>query len=272
MFRTMMALVALALPFAATAAPGTKAEPRAAKPGSPGEVIRAALDATDNFDFTGVTLAAVLQTIGDQFKITIVLDRSTLNQMGFEPEGMNVELKMKSGKLRDALRAIVGQYNLTFVPIGDSLHITTEEQAIYKQLKQRVNVNLDAVPVGKAVKELAAKHGVNVVIDPRVVKSKAAENPVTLQVDDVPFEAAVRLLSELGDLAPVRMGNVLLVTTEARAEKLKNTEKLVPVPVPAVPMIPGLDGVGVGAVPAVPPMVIVPARPEKADPPAKEKE
>ena len=84
--------------------------------------------------------------------------------MGFEPEGMNVELKMKEGKLRNALRGIVGQYNLTFAIVGDSLVITTEEVAVYRQLKQRISVDYDAVPLSKAVKDLSSRYGVNVVI------------------------------------------------------------------------------------------------------------
>ena len=106
---------------------------------------------------------------------------------------MNIELKMKEGKLRNALKSMVGQYNLTYAIVGESLLITTEEMAVYRQLKQRITVDFDSVPLSKALKELSTKYGVSVVIDPRTVKSKASENPVTLQVDDVPFEAAVRL-------------------------------------------------------------------------------
>src|SRR4029079_17953732 len=138
-----------------------------------------------------------------------VLDRTVLQQMGFEPESLTVELKMKEGKLRNALRAIAGQYNLTFAIVGDALVITTEELAVYRQLKQRISVDYDAVPLSKALKELSSRYGVNVVIDPRTAKSKSAENPVTLQVDDVPFEAAVRLMCEMADLKPARMAHVV---------------------------------------------------------------
>jgi hypothetical protein len=178
--------------------------------------------------------------------------------MGFEPEIMNVDLKMKEGKLRNALRSMVGQYNLTYAIVGDSLLVTTEEMAVYRQLKQRINVDYDAVPFNKAIKELATKYSVSVVVDPKVVKSKTAENPVTLTVDDVPFEAAVRLMCEMADLKPARMGNVIYVTTEARADRLKDGDSLVPTP---RMVIPGLNdgpigGLGGGAIP--PPAVINP--------------
>ena len=250
------AVLALALPLAA--APGAKAEPKADKTASV-EAIRKALDSSGTFEFTAVTLGGVINTLSEQYKIPIVLDRAVLQQMGMEPEAMNVELKLKDGKLRTALRAIVGQYNLTFAVVGDSLIVTTEELAVYRQLKQRISVDYDNVPLQRALKDLATKYGVNVVIDPRAVKSKAADNPVTLQVDDVPFEAAVRLLCEMADLKPARMGNVIFVTTEARADKLKDGDSLVPNPAfnplnPGVLPVPGMaGGIGIGiALPTAP--------------------
>ena len=88
---------------------------------------------------------------------------------------------------------------------------------------------------------------------------------MTLQVDDVPFEAAIRLLCEMADLKPARMGNVIFVTTEARADKLKDSDSLVPtpgLPTPGLPgLIPGVGGFGGGG-------VVVPALPVNPPPPA----
>ena len=117
--------------------------------------------------------------------------------------------------------------------------------AVYRQLKQRISVDYDAVPLSKASRT-CTRYGVNVVIDPRTVKNKAAENPVTLQVDDVPFEAAMRLLCEMADLKPARMGNVIFVTTEARADKLKDGDSLVPTPGLPNPGLPGVFPGGLG--------------------------
>ena len=44
---------------------------------------------------------------------------------------------------------------------------------------------------------------------------------MTLQLEDVPLETAVRLLARLAGLKPVRLDNVLFVTTEERADKLR---------------------------------------------------
>lgn len=267
---TYCLVASLALTGSLVAAPGPKTEPKPDR--TAGDAIRKALDSSGNFDFTGVTLPAVMNTLSEQYKINIVVDRMVIQQMGLEPEIMNVELKMKEGKLRAAMRAIVGQYNLTFATVGDSLLITTEEMAVYRQLKQRIAVDFDNVPLGKAVKELSGRYGVNVVIDPRTTKSKAAENPVTLQVDDVPFESAIRLLCEMADLKPARMGNVIFVTTEARAERLKDGDSLVPMPRIQMPgvaeaILGGIGGAGI-AVPPAPPIVIPPpAKADNADPP-----
>src|SRR5262245_9625707 len=103
------------------AAPAPKGEVKADRTAA--ENIRKALDTTGQFAFTGVTLGAVLRTLSEEYKINIVLDRTAIQQMGFEPEGMEVELKMKEAKLRQALRGLVGQYNLTSAIIGDSLVI-----------------------------------------------------------------------------------------------------------------------------------------------------
>jgi type II secretory pathway component HofQ len=284
---TVAALALVTLVSPAAAAPLPKSEVKADRTAA--EAIRRALESTGNFDFTGVTLAGVMNTLSEQYKINIVIDRTVLQQMGFEPEGMNVELKMKEGKLRNALRGIVGQYNLTFATIGESLVITTEEVAVYRQLKQRINVDYDDVPLGKAVKDLGTRYGVNVVLDPRTAKSKASENRVTLQVDDVPFEAAVRLLCEMADLKPARMGNVIFVTTEARADRLKDGDSLVPTPGLPTPGLPGvfpgaLGGIGGGglvvpALPVAPPAIVNPPppavavgedKPPAADAPKKE--
>jgi type II secretory pathway component GspD/PulD (secretin) len=272
---TYCLVASLALTGSLVAAPGPKTDPKPER--TAGEAIRKALESSGNFDFTSVTLSAVMNTLSEQYKINIVIDRMVIQQMGLEPEIMNVELKMKEGKLRAAMRAMVGQYNLTFVTVGDSLLITTEEMAVYRQLKQRINVDFDNVPLSKAVKELSGRHGVSVVIDPRAVKTKAAENPISLQVDDVPFEAAIRLLCEMADLKPARMGNVIFVTTEARADRLKDGDSLVPMPRIQMPGVAEaiLGGIGGGAGIAVPapPMIIPP--PPKADavdmpPPAKD--
>lgn len=227
------------------AAPGLKTDgkPEAA---TASEVIRKALDTPNNFEFKEQNLSAILATISEQYKIQIVLDRATVGLMGMVLEEMNVDLNMKNTKLRTALRALVGQYNLTFAITDGHLLITTEEMVIQRQFKQRIDVSFDNVPLQTAMKELSAKHGVSVVIDPKTIKNKTAANPVSLQLDDVPFEAAVRLMCEMAELKPARMGNVIYITSEVRADKLKDSDNLMPAPRNPLPQgaFPGFQGAG----------------------------
>lgn len=284
--RMSMLVVPLALVIATApsiAAPLPKDKPK----GESGpEYIRKMLDAKVNLEFSGIALPSVLAQLSEDNRINLVLDENAVRMTSIEPADIMINCKLKDVKLRAGLRTMLDQYNLTVAIVGDTVLVTTEEQAICKQLKQRVGVDLDNVPLNKALKDLALSSGVNIVIDPRTNKTKASEAPVSLTVDDVPIEAAVRLLCELGGLKPVRMGNVIFVTTEDRANKLKDSDSLVPNPFnplnPLNPMFPGGlvpggfggggIGIGGGVFPAPAPPVVERAVPDKVEPekPAKD--
>ena len=72
---------------------------------------------------------------------------------------------------------------------------------------------------------------------------------VTLKLDDVPLETAVRLAAEVGGLRVVRMNNVLFITSDARADKLRtDAEMLVPAsPGGAIGFSGGAAATGAGA-------------------------
>jgi hypothetical protein len=209
------------------AAPIPKSDPKP-KDLPEGEFIRKVLDTKVNLEFTGSNLTAALAQLTEDHRVPFVLDKWTLQQFGLEPNEMTIDFKMKDVKLRDGARAMLAPFNLTTAIVGDSVIITTEEQAIYKQLKHRISVNHDQTPLRQAIAALAKANNLNVVIDPKTIKSKAADEPVTLNVDDVPLEAAIRLMCEMAGLKPTRMGNVIYITTEQRADKLKDSDTLVP--------------------------------------------
>jgi hypothetical protein len=268
-FRVLALPLVLAFALPASAAPLPKDKP---KGDSDPEFMRKMLDSKVSMEFNGIGLPNVLAQLSEDNKIKLVLDEATVRMMGFEPADIMINCKLKDVKLRAGLRTMLNQHNLTCAVVGDSVLVTTEEQVIYKQLKQRVDVDLDNVPLNKALKDLAMRTGVNIIIDPRTNKNKANEAPVTLSVDDVPLDAAVRLMCEIGGLKPARMGPVIFVTTEDRADKLKDSDNLVPNPYnPLNPMFPGLPGgivpgfgggIGGGVVP-IPPPAVPPAVEEK---------
>jgi hypothetical protein len=239
-----------------------------------GSEVAAALDKSITLDLADQPLQEIINQLGTQAKVTITLDRAVLFQFG-DPNQFVATLQVKDVPLRQALRKVLGTYNLTCAVVGDGVFVSTEDNVLSRQLGQRVDVELDEVPFNKALKDLARQTGVNLVIDPRVAKQAAA--PVTLSLADVPLDAAVRLLAETADLRSVRVSNVIYVTTSERAEKLKAdvnsdikpgnpgvTPPFIPggpVPLPAVGGAAGGIGIALpgGAAPAVDPAV-----PEKA--------
>src|SRR5262249_52115429 len=127
--------------------------------------------------------------------------------------------------------------------------------------RQRVNVDFDGTEFATAIKQLARDTATNLIIDAR--SAKEAKGPITLQLEDVPLETAVRLMSEMVGLKPVRVGNVMFICSKAAANDLKTDTDLVPpapmpnpravselvLPFGAVPALP----LGVPAVPVAPP-------------------
>ena len=242
--------LALALT-AAPAAPVPSAQDTKKAGETPAERVRRALDQNiANLEIENQQLNLALEQLHEETKITFVLDRATIAQMmGIDVDnGAPVRAKMQNIKARTALRNILNQYSLAYAIVGDSVLITSEEMAVYRQLKQRVSVDLDRVPVEKALKGLARETGTNLLVDSRAQKESQAT--VTLQLDDVPLETAVRLIAEGAGLKPVRVGNVVLVTTKAHATELRNEPELAP-----SPRVPNADG---PPVPAVPPGIAVP--------------
>lgn len=232
-FRRLLAavvLTGLAVPAlsAAPAAPGKGDNPVAA--------TRKVLDEVGDMSYQQRTLTDVLTDLKERLKIAITLD-PVVTQFGINPNLPTVTVSLKQVKLRDGLRAVLAPYNLRFGLVREGLYVSTEEGLLIRQVRQRVTVDCDGTPFATAAKQLAAETGANVILDPRL-KDKAAA-AVTLKLDDVPLETAVRLLAEVGDLRVVRMNNVLFVTTPERAEKLRPDADG---PVPSAPLNPFFPG------------------------------
>ena len=264
-------VLVLAWCFAATSAPAapvaSEAKPKAA---TPTDKIRQALDKIVSIDLDNQPLHLALNQLKEQFGVNFVLDRFTLQQMGMEPEQVQVTFKAKDVKLRSALRSILGQFNLGFAIVGENVLVTTDEMAMYRQMRQRVNIDYDAAEFATAIRQLARDTATNLIIDAR--SAKEAKGAVTLQLEDVPLETAVRLMSEMVGLKPVRVGNVMFICSRAAAADLRTDPDLVPpTPVPGGPdtgVPPGILRPGIGA-PAVPLPMAVPATPPPLPPETK---
>lgn len=274
--RRLFAVAVLAVtPVAAEAAAPVPAAP--AKSDNPMAAARKALDEVGDMNYQGRTLNDVINDLKDKSKVPVILD-NTVYQFGLDPNQPVVTVNLKQVKLKDGLKAVLAPYNLKFGLTAEGLFISTEEGVITRQLRQRVSVDCDGTEFATAAKQLATDTGANVVVDPRL--GDKAKKAVTLKLDDVPLETAIRLLSEVADLRAVRMSNVLFVTTPEKAKVLREDADGPTSPSPANPFFPfgggvGLPPGGIGGVvlPAVPidPIQVNPPPPPQVTPPPVEK-
>jgi hypothetical protein len=228
--RRALAAPALAwalVPAALTAAPVSPTPPDKSKAGGPAVALRKALDAPITIKIDKQPLAAAIDMLKEKSKVNFVLDSFTIQQnYGWTPEQppTPVDVDLKDVKLKSALRTVLAPYNLSYAVVGGEVVVTTEDAAVSRQMRQRVDVDVDKEEFAEALKQLGRETGANLILDSRV--EKEAKNPVTLQLEDVPLETAVRLLSEMAGLKPVRVGNVLFVTDKKTATELRNDPDL----------------------------------------------
>ncbi|MEI7687123.1 MAG: hypothetical protein WCL32_19060 [Planctomycetota bacterium] len=226
---------------------------------SPAEKIRRTLDQVIALDYQGNSFGEAINHLKDRTQLPIQLDQVALQQMGLvDGIPVNIELRNVRGKVRTALQNLLANHNLTYVILEDSLVITSEEAAIARQMRQRVALDLNEVPANKALRDLAKQVGVSLVLDPRV--NKIAAQPVSLQLEETSVETGLRLVAELIDLKAVRIGNVILVTDAARAERIRREENELRHGAVGMPMIIDqvIRGGGGNAVPGVAPPQVEP--------------
>jgi hypothetical protein len=216
----VLVLGAAGLAFAAPAGADTKD-----KAVSPTEKVRQALDQAVTLDLADQPLSQALTKLREQTKINFVVDQTTIQMMGYQIDNMPVSAKLKDAKARTALRTILGPYNLGYAIIGDTVLISTDEMVMKRQMQQRVSIDLDKVDLAAALKQLSKETATNLLLDTRVT-GKDSKATVTLQLDDVPLDTAIKLVAEAGGLKHVQVGNVLLVTTKTLATEMKNDPEL----------------------------------------------
>ncbi|VTU02309.1 hypothetical protein : [Gemmataceae bacterium] len=252
--RWMMTAVLFAATAAAQAAPVPAAPAKAADPMS---AVRKALDEVGDMNYEGRTLLDVVTDLKEKSKLNIVLD-SSLGNFGLDVNQPVINVNLKQVKLKDGLKKVLEPYNLKFGTTRDGVYISTEDGVTTRQLRQRVSVDCDGTDFGTAIKQLAADSGANVVVDPRL--GEKTKKAVTLKLEDVPLETAVRLLAEVADLRAVRMANVLFVTTHDKAKVLREDGDGPTGSTPANPVFP-LPGVGFPGGGGIGGVQILPAQP-----------
>jgi type II secretory pathway component GspD/PulD (secretin) len=221
---------ALGLVWAAPAALYAGQEKKPAKDLTPAEAARKALNQKVTIDYLGQSLHEVINHLREKTKVNFVFDSNSpfgfgmpggpgIGPGGGPGGGPQIHFKTTDGKLGKTLRSFLARYNLAYVILSDRVLITNEQLATMRQLQQRVTLDLEKVPLREALNKLRRETGANLVIDPSVADK--AKGPVTLELDDTPLEAGVRLLAEMAGLKAVPLGNVLFVTTDEKATKIR---------------------------------------------------
>jgi hypothetical protein len=240
------------------------------KSATPGETLRANLDKSVTIDYNGESLKDVISHFREKTGLSILIDPVATqldpNVNVVPPNGapmqVGIPLKAANEKASQVLRKLLNQFSLTYIIIDDGILVTTNEMAAARQLLVRVSVDIDEVPLKKAVRDLAKRHAVNVVLDPKV--SKQAETSVSLQLENTSVETTFRMLAEMASLKAIRMGNVMFVTSEEKAKAIRDEESH-QLDTPLYSNFPGSEGAPLirGAMPAggiqiQPPGVFVP--------------
>jgi hypothetical protein len=223
----LAALVTAAPLLAAPAETETKSEP-------PAQALRKKLDRPVTIDVVDQPLDQALKLLGDEAGVRLTLEADATPHLpvaeagpGAAPGSERVlpktTLKAKGMKLRQALRSLLEPQQLHFAVVGDRVSIGPLALVMERQMEQTVSLDVDQTPFSEALKRLAKETAANLVVDARA--GKVAETPVTLQAEDVPLETSVHLLAEMAGLKPVRVGNILFVTTkELAAAMLSNPD------------------------------------------------
>jgi hypothetical protein len=212
---------------------------------TPAEKIRRALDQTVTLEIAPKDpLGQLLIYLREKAKVPVSIDHAELTRAlqavnRDTLETLEFPQKLERMKLGAVVRSVLRPYHLIGIIADNHLVITSPEAAPKRQLQQTVTLELNDVPLKSALRQLARLTAVNVVIDARVGSDNL--NNVTLSIEDVTLETAARLVAEVAGLKAVAVGNVIFVTTDSRAAKLRaeqcppNSERY-----PALPALPAV--------------------------------
>jgi hypothetical protein len=223
-----MRLSSAVLAGALAAGAAVAAAPAADKPAAT-TPHRKALDAPITLRIDKQPLDAAIEMLRETTEVHIVLDALTIQQtLGWAPNAPPtlVDVDLKNVKLKTALRTVLRPYGLSYASLGDGVVVTTEDAATARQMRQSIDVDFDGVEFAAVLKRLSDDTNVHLLLDDRV--GDRAKTKVSLELENVPLEAAVRLLAESAGLKPVRMGNVLFVTDKKTAAELRSDPDLAP--------------------------------------------
>ena len=191
---------------------------------SPAQKVRRQLDRVISVDIADRSFPKAIQELQEKSGIKFVVDRRVIDlhlsdRTGDDFDDTTVSLRLNREPLRPALRQLLAEHGLGLVILGDRVMITTQAMIPRRVLGQVVNVDVTRAPLGDVLRKLARDTVANIILDARAAKE--GQEKVTLQLEDVSLEVAVKLLAESAGLRAVVMDSVLYVTTKENAAGLR---------------------------------------------------
>ncbi|MGL6075806.1 MAG: RNA polymerase sigma factor [Fimbriiglobus sp.] len=154
-------------------------------------------------------------------------------------------------RIREGVIYIVPAHQPLGIPgkTADDGRIFVHQRRLSEQMHgDPISLSVESMPLNQVIQTLRTKTGANIILDPNALpeKTDAAKIMITATFDDVRLSTALSVIGQLaGDLEPVMMNNVFLLTSPEKAAKLQarinreifgeDTSKFVPQVVPAAP-------------------------------------
>ncbi len=171
-------------------------------------------------------LREALAHIAERFNMTILLDPEAFKEDLGEADVENKPIKLPrlvDVNLRIALREILDRVQGDFYIKEGILRVVPRNRVVAAVLvRQPIDANFVKRPMSDALRELSLISGVSVVLDARAEES--AQLPITADLHNVPLETALLVLTDMADLRPVVMANLVYVTSKENAKVLEAEE------------------------------------------------
>jgi RNA polymerase sigma factor (sigma-70 family) len=189
------------------------------------------------FEDPKTTLADALDVLSQRFGVTF-----DVNEKAFTQDNVQDVLKTEIAQsnpippmkaplaavLRKVLSRINADSGATWVLRRHAIEITTQAAvraetgvADKAALLPLVHEDFDDVPLPEAMKRLAERTGLSLVLDTQALKVNAAAVPtVTASLRNVPVDRAARILADSANCGAAVVGNVLYLTTPEKAERM----------------------------------------------------
>ena len=185
------------------------------------------------FDDPKTTLEEALNSLASQYSLAFDVNDNAFKGAQVQdvlttPIAEKAIPKMSQVSLEFVLRKILARVpaDATYVIHRDVIEITTEQAKQTEWIDAKtpaplplISIEFDKKPLAEALQELTAYAHVSVVLDVRA--EEQGQTAVTANLIDVPLDTAVQVLADMAGLRPVRLGNMLYVTTRENAKVLQ---------------------------------------------------